>query len=248
MNNNSDIKLKEHYTKRYLTKILPINKYTDYSFLYINEYVPVDKKSKILDVGCGDARHARELLRLGYTSISAVDLFDKLLDDAINYQTASVEAMPFDDGVFDFAYAMGSVVNYVSPPEKGINEIARVVRSGGTCLISSHTLHSTHTLFRRIRRKLGIKSAAHLGGLTFYSTRHMIKALEQAGLKVLFVDGYKPSMLYLWRPAYRRILFPALRAVGVNAKPPSLKIAKSTMMRRVNSIIGYHAVYYCKKL
>ncbi len=220
--------------------------------MYVKHFIPDDKSITILDAGCGDGRHALELSRCGYTAVSAIDLFEELVDESINYKKASIEKLPFEDGQFEFIYSMGSVVNYASPPEKGINEIARVLKPGGKCLISSHTLHSTHTLSRLIRRKIGMKTATHLHGLTFYSTAQMIKAQEQAGLEMLEVTGYQPSVIWYGREVYmqgyNRVIQPILQKLLGKAKYAMPSTTKSKLLKKIYSVVGYHAVYYSKKI
>ena len=101
----------------------------------------------VLDIGCGGgntlARMAEcvtegHLTGIDYaeTSVEASRTFNAALVDAGRMEIlhGSVEALPFDDGHFDAVVTVESFYFWPSP-EKSLEEVARVVKKGGTFLL-----------------------------------------------------------------------------------------------------------------
>ena len=91
----------------------------------------------VLDVGCGPGMFTRELVaRLGEARVSAVDpvaTFVAATAEAFpvaDVRRASAEELPYPDGSFDACVAQ-LVVHFMSDPERGLAEMARVTRPGG---------------------------------------------------------------------------------------------------------------------
>jgi ubiquinone/menaquinone biosynthesis C-methylase UbiE len=92
-----------------------------------------------LDIGCGEGANTRKLARLG-ARMQAIDVAPTFIRHAqatesaaplgIAYQVANGMALPFPDGVFDFATAFMSIMDM---PDHGLalREAARVLRPGG---------------------------------------------------------------------------------------------------------------------
>ena len=97
--------------------------------------------ARILDAGCGDGIHIAVLedaapraaggQRVG-VDVSQAALCAAVLRGQGNWdvQKASVEQLPFPDGQFDAVYSYG-VLGYVEHPQRGFEELCRVVRPGG---------------------------------------------------------------------------------------------------------------------
>ena len=91
----------------------------------------------ILDVGCGDGVHIRELMLHDQTKeVFGVDFSIGALRNAVAVEGdwtpvhADAQALPFRDNSFDWAISFG-VIAYLGNPSCGIREMARVVRPGG---------------------------------------------------------------------------------------------------------------------
>lgn len=106
------------------------------------------KGGRALDVACGTGRHVGNLLRLGF-DVTGVDATDAMLARArvnhpqARFELASWNALPFGDDEFDVvtcSLALCHAVELASP----IAEMARVLRPGGTLVISD--IHPTGTL------------------------------------------------------------------------------------------------------
>ncbi len=90
-----------------------------------------------LDVGCGPGALTRSLAGfLGASSVRAADPSPPFVEacrsrvPGVDVVVAGAEALPFGDGAFD-AVLSQLVVNFMSDPEAGVREMARVARPGG---------------------------------------------------------------------------------------------------------------------
>jgi demethylmenaquinone methyltransferase/2-methoxy-6-polyprenyl-1,4-benzoquinol methylase len=97
---------------------------------------------RVLDVACGTAAVALDLVRRYGCSVVGVDQSPAMLGEArrrvaragedarIDLRVARAEELPFDDGTFDAA-TFTYLLRYVDDPAATLREIARVVAPGG---------------------------------------------------------------------------------------------------------------------
>jgi len=93
---------------------------------------------RVLDVGCGPGALTGELVRrVGPESVSAADPSEPFVEAArgrypgVDVRRSPAEDLPFDDGTFDASIAQ-LVVHFMAEPVRGLREMARVTRAGGT--------------------------------------------------------------------------------------------------------------------
>jgi SAM-dependent methyltransferase len=90
---------------------------------------------RILEVGCGWGELAEWLARESGAEVVATDLSPHMVELArgrgIDARLADVQALPFADGEFDCAVAAW-MLYHVPDLDRGIAELARVLRPGGT--------------------------------------------------------------------------------------------------------------------
>jgi SAM-dependent methyltransferase len=93
---------------------------------------------RVLDVGCGPGALTAELVRrLDPADVAAVEPSEAFVAAArarhpeVDIRQAPAESLPFDDGAFDAALAQ-LVVHFMADPLRGIGEMARVTRAGGS--------------------------------------------------------------------------------------------------------------------
>lgn len=97
----------------------------------------LNKKSEILDVGCGAGFLSNELALAGH-KVSGIDLSPESISVAkrydqtasVNYQVADALHLPFPDASFDAITAM-DFLEHIDNPETAIKEFARVLKPGG---------------------------------------------------------------------------------------------------------------------
>lgn len=100
--------------------------------------VGVPPGSRVLDVGCGPGALTAELAtRTAAENVAAVDPTPQFVEacrdrlPGADVREGAAEALPWDDASFDMSLAC-LVIAFMSDPDKGVREMARVTRPGGT--------------------------------------------------------------------------------------------------------------------
>ncbi len=107
----------------------------------------------ILDLGCGTGEGTSRIYAEGMTVIAA-DLSTEMVRTAIRRFpvlqgcVADAAGLPFESERFDIVQSLG-VLEYIGPYERAVRELRRVLKPGGTLVIS---VPNRHSLFRRLRR------------------------------------------------------------------------------------------------
>ncbi len=119
-------------------------KLTDDIYLHFSEVLRDIKrfaphiKGKVIDFGAGKApyrnffRNAREYVRVDDHVYAGTDI-----------QADITKKIPVKSGSFDSALCI-QVLEHVSKPQKVTNEIYRVLKKGGTCLLTTHMAAPLH--------------------------------------------------------------------------------------------------------
>jgi SAM-dependent methyltransferase len=95
-----------------------------------------------LDAGCGDGRYLAALDAELPERIAGVDISERILETArartprADLRQANLESLPFDDGAFDLVLS-SQVIEHVLDAPAAMRELARVLRPGGTLIIST---------------------------------------------------------------------------------------------------------------
>jgi ubiquinone/menaquinone biosynthesis C-methylase UbiE len=102
----------------------------------------------LLDCGCGPGSITRSIARyVPKGRIVGVDFAESQINAAIkanqsanqsqlSFQTASVYALPFDDGSFDCVFSH-ALLEHLAEPQRAIAEFKRVLKAGGTLGVCS---------------------------------------------------------------------------------------------------------------
>jgi SAM-dependent methyltransferase len=126
---------------------------------------------RALDLGCGCGVYTILLRRLGATVIAAdvddgyVDGLEKWSQEeglgCVPFCVADAQNLPFDQGSFDVIIC-SCVLPYLANPERCIQEIGRVLRDGGLCILTEENANSFRSVVlamlwnERIRRLRGL--------------------------------------------------------------------------------------------
>jgi len=103
-------------------------------------WLAVPSGSRWLDVGCGTGALSETVLRdaepAELVGCDPSDGFvayarEHVTDEHASFEVGDAQALPFEDGGFD-AVVSGLVLNFIPSPERGLAEMARVARPGGT--------------------------------------------------------------------------------------------------------------------
>jgi len=121
---------------------------------YVEQILPLAREHlagarRVLDVGTGEGQIARAAAEVGVEDVTGVDGSVAMLAEAVargggpRYLRADVRALPFADGSFD-AVSLCLVLEHVADLAQAVDEIARVVRTGGRFLFFlNHPLMQT---------------------------------------------------------------------------------------------------------
>lgn len=143
----------------------------------------------ILDVGCATGRLLESLAAAGATRLAGTDLAPKILDVAreklaakgvaAELRSADAEdALPWQDGAFDFATLTG-VLHHFTRPRDALGEIARILRPGGRLLL----IDPCFVPGVRQLINLSLRIAPHEGDFRFYARRRAVALIESAGFR-----------------------------------------------------------------
>ena len=112
----------------------------------------VQAGQRVLDVGCGEGQFAAELARAG-AKVVGVDVAEEPLrrararDPRLDLRlVAPTQAWDLQDASFDVVWA-GEVIEHVADTAAWLSEVRRVLRSGGSLLLSTPA-HGPLTLMR----------------------------------------------------------------------------------------------------
>ena len=121
----------------------------------------ISSNSKVLDIGCGNGKNMKygfqnkdlEMYGLEYSQV----LTNICLKNGLNVIQGSALTLPFTDESFD-AIIMIAVIHHIEPElhTKVLNEIQRVLKPGGKCLITNWAVEQPENTKRKFVQGLNI--------------------------------------------------------------------------------------------
>lgn len=187
----------------------------------------VRQNTRWLDAGCGSGVLTRELVQFGATGV-AVDGSPGMIAAAIvdagnkaapfEYNLANIENLAENDAAFD-GVLCSSVVEYLARPEHALSEFFRVLKPGGTLLVSVPNGYSlvrvTQKLVRRLGTSLGMDLFTYLSFSRHnFSPEGIRTCLEQHGFVVDRINSFDPVL-----PRWLQAFMPGSLLVIVAHKP-----------------------------
>ncbi|WCL48997.1 methyltransferase domain-containing protein [Leptospira sp. GIMC2001] len=104
----------------------------------------INSESKVLDIGCGPAFFANEVFQeYKPKELHGIELDSNLISiakremggvDGMRFTQGTVYDLPLEDAQYDLAYSR-FVFQHLDDPTKGIKELKRVIKPGGTVII-----------------------------------------------------------------------------------------------------------------
>jgi SAM-dependent methyltransferase len=177
------------------------------------DFAMVGPPQRVADIGCGPGALTAELVkRLGTGAVSAVDPSEQFVAAArlrfpdVDVQRASAEDLPFEDAVFDVTLAQ-LVVHFMADAVKGLGEMKRVTRAGGTvgaCVWDHAGEKGPLHVFWQAARQLD-PDAPDESKLAGAREGHLVELLREAGMAevehvALTVAVEHPSFDEWWEP------------------------------------------------
>ena len=118
--------------------------------------LPVNKKVKLLDVGCGTGNLLAILKRESMAELYGIDLSEKMLKKArnklgrVHLKIGNAENLKYKDKSFDYVFSVDAFHHY-SNQQKAMHEFYRVLKNGGKLMIVDLSFGKTfNKIFQRI--------------------------------------------------------------------------------------------------
>ncbi len=169
---------------------------------------------RVLDVGCGPGVMALEIVERG-CEFWGVDPSGKMLeicgqrfggDGRMHFQQGDAAKLALPDEFFDAVLCMG-VIDAVPDRHQAVREILRVLKPGGTFIITftnsaspyswwkKHVFYDAVAAYRAVRSYFGrgrqrVTGPPNPRGRTLYTKRKAHDLLRSAGAEVLATQGY----------------------------------------------------------
>lgn len=132
---------------------------------------------KILDVGCG----------IGFVSqlypnfdITGIDISEGMLSqNKFNHVKAAAEDIPFGSNTFDFVVCR-SLLHHLDDPSKGLKEMYRVLKPGGTWVCWETNFSFINDIVRRISRLTPRFSHWHKN----FKSNELIADIKEVGFEI----------------------------------------------------------------
>ena len=161
-------------------------------------------KGRALDVGCGPGVMVRQLLDLGY-EVYGVDIAEGMIEECRKhfgnfpkayFSIGRIEKMDFPENHFDLIVCMG-VVEYLVDDNAGIKELFRVLKPGGTLIVTCPNFFSPWRRWSSfywgvknvIKRAIGRPIYGEMHHRE-YKSGNYCRLLEQRGFRILDICYY----------------------------------------------------------
>lgn len=173
--------------------------------------------ARALDIGCGTGFHLRQLKARGLVPIGVEPAPGMRRRAQTNNPTVQVldggaENLPFEDGTFDFVLCI-EVIRYLPTAERALAEIRRVLRPGGTALITAANLGSLNAywLVNQLTSRVRIASFSPLKH-SFLTPQKARALMHNSDFHHVTVHGLTFGPWQLVSRAFPSIIAPLLRS------------------------------------
>ncbi len=116
-----------------------LNTWRKYDKIYTKIIEIIPQHSKILDVGCGVGVLMQQLKNEKIGQVYGIDIsrvaMEKLYQRGMYGQVSQLPSLGLKDDIFDVAVSI-ELLEHIKNPEKGINEICRVVKPNGLMIFT----------------------------------------------------------------------------------------------------------------
>jgi ubiquinone/menaquinone biosynthesis C-methylase UbiE len=201
----------ELFANRY--DVINQNPYQD-SFVYsrkrlnewLDKFIPEDGTGlKMADIGCGTGYHLKRYQERGF-QITGVDGSEEMLKQArlanpnIEFIQTDVDNIPLPSATYDFALCI-EVLRYLPDILPSLKEIKRILKPGGTALVTAAPLFQS-TLYPIVNRVVLMKKKSNLTQLKqyFHTFGELRDRCREAGFTEIEIHGvYGGNSIWLDR-------------------------------------------------
>ena len=192
---------------------------------------------RILDIGCGDGRFSILLKEACKAKeVYGLDISEKGVNLARQkgvkafQMNIDKENLPFEDNYFDAVYA-GEVIEHLFDPDHFLEEVYRVLKEGGSFVISTRNLAS---LYNRILLLFGFLPNAMQSSLR-YNVGHLWSSPKEEGRIISAADHIR---LFTYRSLVSLLKiygFNVRQIIGLKAASPA---PSSRLFKLIDDIIS----------
>jgi SAM-dependent methyltransferase len=156
----------------------------------------IPRGGRVLDAGCGRSLFTEIRPDWPFTIVAA-DVDHPLLLSRqqefpeVRWAVADAHPLPFRDRAFDALFA-GELIEHLADPREGVREFARVLRAGGTLVLTTPNRRRLANVVDRSDRPY---SPDHLSELTY---DEVCALLDQAGFQIVHSSGLHLELLLNW--------------------------------------------------
>lgn len=160
-------------------------------------YLRGERLGKVLEIGCGDGSLLNNLRNLGW-EVEGVDFDPGAVRTAIehhqlNVRLGSVEEQGYLDSSFD-AIVMSHVIEHIPDPVRLLAECARLLKPGGTVVISTPNLNSMG--YQHFKSSwLSLDPPRHL---YLFNSQTLTNTVQKGGLEVTSTRTTTRGTLEIW--------------------------------------------------
>jgi ubiquinone/menaquinone biosynthesis C-methylase UbiE len=156
----------------------------------------IPRGGRVLDAGCGRSLFTEIRAEWPFTIVAADVDHDLLLSrkrehPRVRWVVCDAHPLPFRDQAFDALFA-GELIEHLVDPRPGLAEFARVLRPGGTLVLTTPNRRRLANVVDGSERPY---SPDHLSELSFDEARGLIAA---AGFEVVSATGLHLELLLNW--------------------------------------------------
>ncbi len=220
---------------------------------------------RILDMGCGDGRHAADLAQMDDICIIASDRsmedlrqvpkrieyledLDIRGNSRISLTVSDITSLPFDDACFDHVIC-AEVMEHIADETAAAMEMYRVLKSGGNLIVSVPRYYPEKICWR-LSKDYGNSSGGHI---RIYTRKQITALFENLGLKPwTYHFAHSLHTPYWWLKCLAGLdqenslpvsLYKRFLTWDIMEKPWLTKTAD----RLLNPVLGKSLVIYFKK-
>jgi SAM-dependent methyltransferase len=173
------------------------------------DLLPINRGDRVLDVGCGEGRHATQACKETECTVCALDidpenvnktnyilgLMEQSGESRANWAVFRGDALrlPFKDTHFDKVIC-AEVLEHVPDDQQVIQELTRVLKDDGTLAISVPTYFS-EAIYWKISRDYHQQPGGHIRK---YRLRELAALLQQNGLHVFTIRRKHGLHFFYW--------------------------------------------------
>ena len=161
-----------------------------------------------LDAGCGDGRYLAALDGELPHRVAGVDISERILATAraraprADLRQANLESLPFEAGAFDLILS-SQVIEHVVDGAAAVRELARVLRPGGTLVLStdnkwnvvSRVLNAPRTSATAVLRLRGSRGLIE-SPASAYTSKSLRALVESAGLRIEHSETFRFHLMW----------------------------------------------------